>query len=284
MRDSLTGKVAIVTGASRGIGAAIARRFAAEGARVAMVARSLEPGSGGHLAGSLREVADDIAADGGIALPIVADLSDPACDRAAIVAQTAAAFGPVDVLVNNAAACFYLSIDDTSERRLRVAYEVNAITPYLLAKAAVPAMRDRGAGWIVNIASVIADSAPPGPGRSGQFARASTYAPSKASINRLTEALATELGGVGIAVNAVAPEMAVATEGATAVMDLPPEWCEPIETMAEAALALATCDPAQENGQVLKSGPYLRERGRVTRTLDGRETLTSQAQIRRPGR
>src|SRR5207247_2862760 len=77
MRDALTGKVAIVTGASRGIGAAIARRFAAEGACVAIVARSLEPGSGGHLPGSLREVADDIAADGGIALPIVADLSDP---------------------------------------------------------------------------------------------------------------------------------------------------------------------------------------------------------------
>ena len=67
------------------------------------------------------------------------------------------------MLVNNAAACFYLSIDDTSERRLRVAYEVNAITPYLLAKAAVPAMRERGAGWIVNIASVIADSSPPEP-------------------------------------------------------------------------------------------------------------------------
>jgi len=273
MRDALTGKVAIVTGASRGIGAAIARRFAAEGARVAIVARSLEPGSGGHLAGSLAEVAHEIAADGGVAFPIVADLADPACDRAAIVSRASAELGPVDVLVNNAAACFYLSIDDTSERRLRVAYEVNAITPYLLAKAAVPGMRERGAGWIVNIATVIADSSPPSPERSGQFARASTYAPSKASLNRLTEALATELGGAGIAVNAVAPEMAVATEGATAVMDLPDEWCEPIEVMAEAALALATCDPSEQNGLVVKSGPYLRKIGRVTRTLDGRQDL-----------
>ena len=162
MRDALTGKVAIVTGASRGIGAAIARRFAAEGARVAIVARSLEAGSGGHLAGSLHEVSAAIEADGGLALPVAADLSDPACDRAALVARVADALGPVDVLVNNAAACFYLSIDETSERRLRVAYEVNAITPYLLAKAVVPAMRERGAGWIVNIGTVIADPAGPG--------------------------------------------------------------------------------------------------------------------------
>src|SRR5207244_1118832 len=132
--------------------------FAAEGARVAMVARSLEPGSGGHLAGSLQEVADDIEADGGVALPIVADLADPACDRSGIVEQATAALGPVDVLVNNAAACFYLSIDETSERRLRVAYEVNAITPYLLAKAVVPGMRERGEGWIVNITSAIVDT------------------------------------------------------------------------------------------------------------------------------
>ena len=273
MRDALTGKVAIVTGASRGIGAAIARRFAAEGARVAIVARSLEPGSGGHLAGSLREVATGIEADGGVALPIVADLSDPACDRAAIVSQVAGALGPVDVLVNNAAACFYLSIDDTSERRLRVAYEVNAITPYLLAQAAVPGMRERGAGWIVNIATVIADPAGPGVKRGPQFARASTYAPSKASLNLLTQTLAAELGPAGIAVNAVAPEMAVATEGATAVMDLPEEWLEPVEALAEASLAFATCDPARENGLVVKSLSYLRERTRAIHTLDGREVL-----------
>src|SRR3954470_13008174 len=115
MGDALAGRVALVTGASRGIGASIASRFAAEGANVAIVARSLEPGSGGHLAGSLRETADAIEAHGVKALPIVADLSDPACNRNAIVEEAESVLGPIDVLVNNAAACFYLTVDETSE-------------------------------------------------------------------------------------------------------------------------------------------------------------------------
>ncbi len=255
MPNALTGRVALVTGASRGIGAAIARRFGVEGARVALVARSLEPGSGGHLAGSLRETAATIEAAGGIALPIVADLSDPGGDRAAIVHEAEAALGPIDILVNNAAACFYLSIDETSERRLRVAYEVNVITPYLLTKAVVPAMRERGSGWVVNITSAIVD---PGPG--AQQARSSTYAPSKAALDRMTKSFATELQGTGIAVNAVAPRAAVKTEGAAAMMDLPDDFLEPMDTMVDAVLALATCAPDEENGLVVRSVPYLASR------------------------
>src|SRR3954447_586217 len=190
MPNALAGRVAVVTGASLCIGAAIARRFASEGAGVAIVARSLEPGSGGHLAGSLREVAADIAGASGVALPIVADLSDPTCDRPAIIAASEAELGPVDILVNNAAACFYLSLDETSERRLRVAYEVNVITPYLLTKAVVPGMRDRSKGWILNLTSAIVDTDHL---ESPQQARSSTYAPSKAALDRLTVSIATEL-------------------------------------------------------------------------------------------
>jgi NAD(P)-dependent dehydrogenase (short-subunit alcohol dehydrogenase family) len=276
VRDALTGKVVLVTGASRGIGAAIARRCAAEGARVAICARSMEAGSGGHLAGSLAETADQIRADGGVAHCIAADLGDSATDRAAIVADATATLGPVDVLVNNAAACSYLPFEQVSERRLRIAYEVNVITPYLLAQAAVPAMRERGYGWICNITTTVAE-----------FPRdldhdfnslqlvSSQYAPSKSALNRLTVSLAAELRGAGIAVNALAPERAVRTEGATAMMDLPDEWVEPMETMVEAAIGLVTCDPVTTNGVVTKSLSYLRQTGREVRTLDGRWTFES---------
>src|SRR4029077_12329694 len=114
---------------------------------------------------------------------------------------------------------------------------------------------------------------PPGRQRGGQFARSSTYAPSKAALNRLTESFAAELADDNIAVIAVAPEVAGVTEAATAMMELPAEWLEPIEALAEASLALATCDPLRESGLVVKSLSYLRDRGRAIQTLDGRGPL-----------
>ena len=139
MGPACAGRVAIVTGASRGIGAAIALRLAAEGAAVALVGRTAEPKADTN-AGSLAETAAMIEGGGGRAVTVVADLADPDADRAAIVDQARAALGDIDILVNNAAACFYLPFGDVSARRYEVMMEVNVHAPWDLSRAVLPSM------------------------------------------------------------------------------------------------------------------------------------------------
>ncbi len=270
MPHELAGRVALVTGASRGIGAGIARRFAAEGARLAIAARSLEPGSGGHLPGSLEELAEEIRADGGEVVTIAADLADATTPHAELAAAVESRLGPIDVLVNNAAACYYLPFEKVSDKRLRVAFEVNVFAPFQVTQAVIAGMAERGGGHVLNITSGIVDPplGPPFGNVTGNQRLASTYAVSKAALDRLTIALAVEYDG-RVAVNGLAPQAAVATEGATAMMDLPDEWCEPMETMVEASLALCT-GPMSDTGRVTKSLSLLHELGRPVRTLDGR--------------
>jgi NAD(P)-dependent dehydrogenase (short-subunit alcohol dehydrogenase family) len=279
MQDALADKAVLVTGASRGIGAGIATRFAAEGARVAITARSLEPGSGGHLPGSLREVAAAIEADGGTAVPVACDLADASVDRADVIKAVEDAIGPLDVVVNNAAACYYLPFEKVSDKRLRVAFEVNVIAPFQFAQAAIEHLAERG-GALLNITTTMAHppSGPPFTKANASQRQATTYGVSKAALDRLTMALACEYEG-RVAVNGLAPEAAVATEGATAMMELPEELCEPMETMVEAALAL--CDADRPTGRVATSLSLLRELARPVRTLDGREPFDASKWLAR---
>ena len=163
---SLEGRIALVTGASRGIGAAIAERLAAEGAAVALAARSMEAHP--HLPGTLKETRERIEKRGGRAVAIAADMmSDD--DRARLVEETVSTLGPVDALVNNAAASFYFPFLDVSEKRFRVAFEVNVRAPWDLCQRVLPGMRERGRGWIVNVSSDTATH-PAGPPY-GEFQR-----------------------------------------------------------------------------------------------------------------
>jgi len=266
------GKVALVTGASRGIGAAVAFRLAAEGAAVAVTARTADAHP--TLEGSLRETVERIEAAGGRAVAIVADLAD-GDDRARIVPEAEAALGPVDILVNNAAAAFYLPTLEISLKRRRVMYELNVHAPVDLAQGVIPGMRAKGAGWIVNVSSVTSrhPDGPPFPPGQSVGGVAATYGSSKAALERYTTGLASELYADGIAVNAVAPVAAVRTPGADAlVADLMarnPALVEPMEVMVEAIVALCTGDPATLTGRIVLSGPLLTELGITPKNLDG---------------
>lgn len=269
---ALEGRVALVTGASRGIGAAIAERFAAEGARVAVSARTEEAHP--RLPGSLRETVERIRGRGGEARAFRCDLTEPT-DRARLVEAVAAELGPVEVLVNNAAASFYRPFLDWTERRVRVAFEVNVLAPFDLAQRVVPAMRARGEGFVLNISSATARH-PQGPPWD-DFARHGgdlLYGTTKAALDRMSTGLAAELDEDGIVVNALSPVAAVRTPGVEALGIVPEAWlkeAEPVEWMAEAALAL--CTPGAPSGRVALSGSLLEELGRRPHSLDGARPL-----------
>lgn len=252
------GLTALVTGSSRGLGKAIAQRLASEGAIVALTARTLEPDP--KYQGSLQETLDEIRNGGGSAIAIQADLSKTE-DRERLFAEVVDGVGAPDILVNNAAVTFLRPLDGFPERRARLMIEMHVLAPLHLTQLAIPAMRERGRGWVLNVTSVGGDL-PSGPpfdefDRSAGFG---IYGTVKAALNRLTKGLAAELYDDGIAVNAAAPSNPVATPGA-GTLDLAKTDTEDIELITQTALELCTGDPKSLTGRIAHTQPFLREIG-----------------------
>ncbi|ORV92152.1 oxidoreductase [Mycobacterium interjectum] len=252
------GMVALVTGSSRGLGKAIATRLAARGATVALTARTMDPDP--KYQGSLTQTRDEIVAAGGRAVAIPADLAQSE-ERERLFAEVVSAVGAPDILVNNAAVTFLRPLDGFPQRRAHLMIEMHVLGPLHLCQLAIPAMRDRKRGWILNLTSVGGDL-PPGPPFS-EFDRTAgfgIYGTAKAALNRLTKSLAAELYDDGIAVNAAAPSNPVATPGA-GTLDLAKTDTEDIELITETALRLCTCDPKAMTGRIAHTQPFLAEVG-----------------------
>jgi citronellol/citronellal dehydrogenase len=257
----LDGKVAIVTGASRGIGAEIARRFGAEGAAVAVAARTTESGGGSPLPGTIGETAEQIRAAGGTAVAIPTDLSRRE-DRERLVAETVSQLGAADILVNNAAVSWFVRVEDFNPRRYALMFEVQVQGPFHLATLVLPGMRDKGRGWILNISSGAARHPVMPP--AGWAGRGSTvYGMCKAAVERFSTGLAAELYEDDIAVNALSPNKVVPTPGT--IFHHLTSWddpnAEPPSVMAEAALLLCSADPKSRTGRIAYSEDLLREFG-----------------------
>ena len=193
MSQKLAGKVAVVTGASKGIGASIAKHLAAEGAAVIVNYSSSKEGAD--------KVVAEIAGKGGRAVAVKANVAKPA-EITSLFAETKKAFGKVDVLVNNAGVYEFAPLEAITPEHFHKQYDLNVLGLLLITQEAVKLIGAEG-GSIINISSVVSSFTPPG---------SAVYAGTKAAVDALTKVLAKELGPRKIRVNSINPSM-VETEG-----------------------------------------------------------------------
>ena len=258
----LDGKVAIVTGASRGIGKSIADVFAAEGAKVVCAARTLHEGE--HpLEGSLQTTVDGIKQAGGEAMAAACNVSDEQeCHK--LIETAKQAYGPVDVLVNNAALTYFIPIVDMPPARWLRSFAVNVHGPFFLSHFALPDMIARRGGAIVNISSGAAIGPGRGPYTETAARGGALYGAEKAALERFTQGLAQEVWEHGVSVTCVSPSQVVPTPGTVfhhLVTGMDDPRGEPPELMARAALLLATEPLEKVTGRVTYSQQILKEFG-----------------------
>lgn len=260
----LAGKTAVVTGASRGIGQEIAQLFAAEGARVVVAARTLNEGEHRMLEGSLTRTVGLIKDAGGEATAVAADISVEA-ECVALIEAARKAYGPIDILVNNAALNYYLPTETYPTNRWVRCFAINVHAPFILSKAVLADMIPRKSGAIVNISSGSAIGPGRGPYKDQTVHGGVMYGATKAALERFTQGLAQEVSQHGgITVAAVSPSQVVPTPGTIhhkLVTGIGDPRGEPPSMMARAALLLASEGADKVNGRVTYSQQILKEFG-----------------------
>lgn len=250
--SGLRGKTLFITGASRGIGLAIAKRAAQDGANVAVVAKTTEPHP--KLPGTIYSAAQEIEAAGGKALPLAVDIRHEE-EVYAAVEKTVATFGGLDALVNNASAISLTGTLETPMKRFDLMWGVNARGTYLCSQAAIPHLKKAANPHILTIS-------PPVNLDPKWFQHHAAYTLAKYGMSLCVLGMAAELRGDGIAVNALWPRTAILT-AALAMLGgrVKPEACRKPEIVADAAYLILTRDSRTTTGRFLLDDEVLREAG-----------------------
>ena len=258
----LDGKVALITGASRGIGADMAYWMGRAGAAVAVAART-EQVTDPRLPGTIHTVAKAIRAAGGRALPVRLDVRDPDSIIAA-VDTTVAEFGRLDIVVNNAAILVPGTLETVQPRHLDLIWQIDLRAPLLVSRAAIPHLRAAGGGHIINISSPAAISPGPGPYEEGRRAGSPFYGMVKAALERVSLAMAVELQAAGIAVNVLSPHGRIRTPGNIWAQNNPTNPTldfEAADEMGAAAVWICEQPPRALTGHTFYDDALCREQG-----------------------
>jgi citronellol/citronellal dehydrogenase len=247
--STLQGRVAIVTGASRGIGRALALGLARAGCGVVIAAKSTA--STDKLPGSIHTVAAEVEAAGGQALPVQVDVRD-ADQIEALAAKAEERFGRIDILVNNAGALWWQPLLETPPKRFDLVTGVNVRAAFLCCRAVLPAMFANRWGHIVNMSPPLDLALVP-----GRIA----YSISKLGMTLLTHGLAEEVSGHNVAVNSLWPATIIESQASINWgLGTPATWRKP-EILVDCVLRLVSKEPGEITGRALIDEDFLREEG-----------------------
>ncbi|MBX7135808.1 MAG: NAD(P)-dependent oxidoreductase [Fimbriimonadaceae bacterium] len=249
--NGLRGKTLFISGASRGIGLAIAERAARDGANVAIIAKSGVPNP--KLPGTIYTAAEAVEQAGGHALPIRCDIGDEDQVREA-VAKTVERFGGIDILVNNASAIWLHGIAETPIKRFDLMHRVNSRGSFLCAQACLPHLLKATNPHILTLA-------PPPSLDPRWWAPHTAYSLAKMGMSFITIGLAAELGEQGIAVNALWPRTVIATDALRMIPGIDVARCRKPEIVADATYAVLCKEARSINGQFLIDEQVLKDEG-----------------------
>ncbi len=255
MTRSLQGKTILITGASRGIGLAIAERAARDGANLVLLAKTVDANP--KLAGTLRQSADAVVAAGGQALPVQTDIRDEAAVAAAVQAAVAR-FGGIDILVNNASAISLTPTPDTPMKRFDLMFGVNVRGTFCCTQACLPELiKSAQAGRNPHVLNM----SPPLSMKPHWFKNHVAYTMAKYGMSECTLGHAAEFKPHGIAVNSLWPRTAIATAALQMIPGVDLALCRKPEILADAAYFILTSDAASTTGNFFIDDELLAARG-----------------------